>query len=181
MLTLLGIPGALRSGSTNRLLLAEARRAFGEARHSEANLRLPLYDGDLEEAEGIPTEVQTLADQIAAADAVVIATPEYNKAPPGVLKNALDWVSRTKGAPFRDKPVAIVSAADGRGGGDRSQFALRLMLTPFRPRLLSGPEVLVADSSHAFDGEGRLIDARYQKALSELMQALRDEAASRKG
>lgn len=181
MLTLLGIPGALRSGSTNRLLLAEARRAFGEARHSEANLRLPLYDGDLEEAEGIPIEVQTLADQIAAADAVVIATPEYNKAPPGVLKNALDWVSRTKGAPFRDKPVAVVSAADGRGGGDRSQFALRLMLTPFRPRLLSGPEVLVADAGHAFDDKGHLIDARYQKALSELMQALRAEAASRKG
>ncbi|WP_135449668.1 MULTISPECIES: NADPH-dependent FMN reductase [Tabrizicola] len=177
MLTLLGIPGALRAASTNRLLLAEARRAFGEARHTEANLRLPLYDGDLENASGIPPAVQALADQIAEADAIVIATPEYNKAPPGVLKNALDWVSRTRGAPFRNKPVAIVSAADGRGGGDRSQFALRLMLTPFRPRLLTGPEVLVADSSSAFDPQGRLIDARYRKALDELMQALRAEAA----
>jgi chromate reductase len=176
MLTLLGIPGALRAASTNRLLLAEARRAFGEANHTEANLRLPLYDGDLEDAQGIPPEVQTLADQIAAADAVVIATPEYNKSFPGVLKNALDWVSRTKGSPFREKPVAIISAADGRAGGDRSQFALRLALTPFRPRLLTGPEVLVADSSHAFTPEGRLIDARYQKALAELMQALRAEA-----
>ncbi len=179
MLKLLGIPGALRAASTNRLLLAEARLAFGEATHSEANLRLPLYDGDLENAHGIPAEVQTLADQIAAADAVVIATPEYNKALPGVLKNALDWVSRTKGAPLRDKPVAIISAADGRGGGDRSQFSLRLALTPFRPRLLSGPEVLVADSSNAFTPEGRLIDARYQKALTELMQLLRAEAARR--
>jgi chromate reductase, NAD(P)H dehydrogenase (quinone) len=176
MLTLLGIPGALRAASTNRLLLAEARRAFGKATQTEANLRLPLYDGDLEEAQGIPPEVQALADQIAAADAVVIATPEYNKSFPGVLKNALDWVSRTKGGPFRDKPVAIISAADGRAGGDRSQFALRLALTPFRPRLLSGPEVLVADSSHAFTPEGRLIDPRYQKALAELMGALRAEA-----
>ena len=176
MLTLLGIPGALRAASTNRLLLAEARRAFGEATHTEANLRLPLYDGDLEDREGIPPEVQILADQIAAADAVVIATPEYNKSFPGVLKNALDWVSRTKGCPFRDKPVAIISAADGRAGGDRSQFALRLALTPFRPRLLTGPEVMVADSSHAFTPEGRLIDSRYQKALTELMQALRAEA-----
>jgi chromate reductase len=176
MLTLLGIPGALRAASTNRLLLAEARRAFGEANHTEANLRLPLYDGDLEDAQGIPPEVQTLADQIAAADAVVIATPEYNKSFPGVLKNALDWVSRTKGSPFREKPVAVISAADGRAGGDRSQFALRLALTPFRPRLLTGPEVLVADSSHAFTPEGRLIDARYQKALAELMRALRAEA-----
>jgi chromate reductase len=176
MLTLLGIPGALRAASTNRLLLAEARRAFGEATHTEANLRLPLYDGDLEDAQGIPPEVQALADQIAAADAVVIATPEYNKAPPGVLKNALDWVSRTKGGPFRDKPVAIISAADGRGGGDRSQFALRLMLTPFRPHLLTGPEVMVAEASHAFTPEGRLIDPRYQKALGELMAALRAAA-----
>ncbi len=176
MLTLLGIPGALRAASTNRLLLAEARRAFGEAAQTEANLRLPLYDGDLEDSHGIPAEVQVLADQIAAADAVVIATPEYNKSFPGVLKNALDWVSRTKGAPFRDTPVAILSAADGRGGGDRSQFALRLALTPFRPRLLTGPEVMVADASHAFDADGLLIDPRYRRALDDLMQSLRAEA-----
>jgi chromate reductase len=177
MLTLLGIPGALRAASSNRLLLAEARLAFGAARQLEADLRLPLYDGDLEDREGIPPAVQTLADQIAAADAVVIASPEYNKSFPGVLKNALDWVSRTRGAPFRDKPVAVISAADGRGGGDRAQFALRLALTPFRPRLLTGPEVLVADASHAFTPEGRLIDPRYHKALTELMQSLRAEAS----
>jgi chromate reductase len=176
MLTLLGISGALRAASTNRLLLAEARLAFGDAHETEADLRLPLYDGDLEDTHGIPPEVQTLADQIAAADAIVIATPEYNKAPPGVLKNALDWVSRTKGGPWKGKPVAIISAAGGRGGGDRSQFALRLMLTPFQPRLLTGPEVMVADSGNAFTPEGRLIDPRYQKPLTDLMQQLRAEA-----
>ena len=176
MTRLLGIPGALRAGSTNRLLLAQARASFGEARQDEADLRLPLYDGDLEEAGGIPPDVQRLADQIAAADAVVIACPEYNKAPPGVVKNALDWVSRVKGNPWKGKPVAIISAAGGRGGGDRSQFALRLMLTPFQPRLLTGPEVLVADSSNAFDQDGRLKDARYQKVLDDLMAQLRREA-----
>ena len=176
MLTLLGIPGALRAGSTNRLLLAQARGSFGAAEQDEADLRLPLYDGDLEEAEGIPPGVRKLAGQIAAADAVVIACPEYNKAPPGVVKNALDWVSRVKGNPWKDKPVAVISAAGGRGGGDRSQFALRLMLTPFQPRLLTGPEVLVADSSSAFDEEGRLKDARYRKALDDLMAQLRHEA-----
>ena len=170
---LFGIPGALRAGSTNRLLLAEARRAFGEADYGEADLRLPLYDADLEEAEGIPDAVQRLADGIAAADAVIIATPEYNKAPPGVLKNALDWVSRTKGRPFRDKPVAIMSAAGGRGGGDRSQFALRLMLLSFRPLVLSGPEVMIPDSRMAFDAEGRLIAEAQQKVLAELMAGLR--------
>lgn len=173
MLTLLGICGALRAHSTNRLLLNEARLAFGPARHLDADLRLPLYDGDLEERAGIPPAVQVLADQIAEADGIVIATPEYNKAPPGVLKNALDWVSRTKGGPWRDKPVAIISAAGGRAGGERSQFALRLMLTPFRPRLLTGPEVLVADSETAFDPDGRLTDPRYRRALDDLMQALR--------
>lgn len=176
MLTLLGIPGALRAGSTNRLLLAQARASFGAAEQDEADLRLPLYDGDLEEAEGIPPGVRKLAGQIAAADAVVIACPEYNKAPPGVVKNALDWVSRVKGNPWKGKPVAVISAAGGRGGGDRSQFALRLMLTPFQPRLLTGPEVLVADSSNAFDEEGRLKDARYRKALDDLMAQLRHEA-----
>ncbi|MEJ2036038.1 MAG: NAD(P)H-dependent oxidoreductase, partial [Maritimibacter sp.] len=102
--TLLGISGALRQGSTNRLLLREAVRAFGAASLVEADLRLPLYDGDLEEASGIPTPVQRLADQIAAADAVLISTPEYNKNISGVLKNALDWVSRVKGNPWNGKP-----------------------------------------------------------------------------
>jgi chromate reductase len=175
-LTLLGIPGALRAASTNRLLLAEARRLFGPATMTEANLRLPLYDGDLEAEHGIPPEVQQLADQIRAADAVVIATPEYNKSFPGVLKNALDWVSRTKGGPWRDKPVAIISAAAGRAGGERSQFALRLAMMPFRARVLPGPEVMVADPANAFSPDGQLQDKRYAKALAELMALLRAEA-----
>ncbi len=179
-LTLLGIPGALRAASTNRLLLAEARRLFGAATMTEADLRLPLYDGDLEDAQGIPPEVQRLADQIRAADAVIIATPEYNKALPGVLKNALDWVSRTKGGPWRDKPVAIMSAAGGRAGGERSQFSLRLAMVPFRATVLPGPEVMVADSGDAFGVDGRLKDERYLKALTELTGLLRAEAERRR-
>lgn len=172
---LLGICGALRKASTNRKLMHCAAAAFDPATLVIADLNLPLYDGDLEDRSGIPPEVQVLADQIRAADAVVIATPEYNKSLPGVLKNALDWVSRTKGGPWRDKPVAIVSAADGRAGGDRSQFALRLAMVPFRARVLPGPEVMVADSAHAFDSDGNLIDPRYVKALGELMTLLRAE------
>jgi chromate reductase len=173
---ILGICGALRAGSTNRLALHEARRLFGPCDWSDADLRLPLYDGDLE-SQGIPAAVQVLADQIAAAQGVIIATPEYNKALPGVLKNALDWVSRTKGAPWRDKPVAILSAAAGRAGGERSQYSLRLCLTPFRPRLITGPEVLIADSARAFDSDGRLTDARTIAGLTELMGVLRDDIA----
>jgi chromate reductase, NAD(P)H dehydrogenase (quinone) len=176
-LTILTICGALRAGSTNALLLGEARRVFGAANWVAGDLRLPLFDEDIEIASGIPPKVQLLADQIRTADAVIIATPEYNKALPGVLKNALDWVSRTKGGPWRDKPVAIVSAADGRAGGDRAQFSLRLCMVPFRAQVLPGPEVMVAHSRSAFDAEGRLIDAQTVKVLTELMEDLRAEAA----
>lgn len=174
-LSLLGFCGALRAASTNRLLLNEAVRAFGPARYAEANLRLPLYDGDLEDRAGIPSEVQHLAEQIAEADAIIISTPEYNKNLPGVLKNALDWVSRTKGSPWNDKPVAIMSAAAGRAGGERSQYSLRHCLTPFRPRLITGPELMIANSGEAFDSEGRLTNPRSQATLSELMLILRRE------
>jgi chromate reductase len=174
---LLGIAGALRAGSTNRLLLRETARLFGPCHLAEADLNLPLYDADSEERDGIPAMVQGLADQIAAADAVVISTPEYNKAPPGVLKNALDWVSRTPGNPWLDKPLAVMSAAAGRAGGERSQSILRLMMVPFRPRILQGPELHVADCRAQFDGDGRLADDRYAKTLRALMTLLREETA----
>lgn len=174
---LLGICGSLRAGSYNRKLLREAVRIYDPADYAEADLRLPLYDGDLEAAEGIPAVVQDLADQIADSDAVVISGPEYNKGLSGVLKNALDWVSRTQGNPWRDKPVAIMAATGGRAGGERTQWTLRLCLTPFRPRLLAGPEVLVGNCSDQFDENGRLVNARYEATLSELMAELRKEAS----
>ena len=172
---LLTICGALRRESTNRKLLREAVRLFGPCRHVEADLDLPLYDGDLEARAGIPAPVQRLADQVAAADAVLIATPEYNKAPPGVLKNALDWISRTEGSPWRDKPVAVMSAAAGRAGGERAQSHLRLFMVPFQTRILQGPEVHVAESEDAFDAAGRLARPRDERVLGRLMARLRAE------
>ncbi|AHM03632.1 NADPH-dependent FMN reductase domain protein [Roseibacterium elongatum DSM 19469] len=156
--------------------MREAARLFDPAEFAEGDLRFPLYDGDLEEAEGIPPEVQALADQIAQADAVVIAGPEYNKALSGVLKNALDWVSRTKGNPWKDKPVAIMSATGGRAGGERTQFSLRLAMVPFQPLILQGPEVLVGITDSQFDADGRLINEINLKALEALMARLRVEA-----
>ncbi|WP_166418164.1 NADPH-dependent FMN reductase [Cochlodiniinecator piscidefendens] len=170
-LKLLGISGALREGSFNRKLLREAARVSG-AHLTEANLRLPLYDGDLEENEGIPADVQVLADQIAAADAVLIATPEYNQSFSGVLKNALDWVSRVENNPWQDKPVAIIAAAAGRAGGARAQYALRLAMTPFQPNLLTGPEVSVAQSYAEFDENGQLTNDRYLASLGEVVKRL---------
>ncbi|MCE8520880.1 NAD(P)H-dependent oxidoreductase [Ruegeria pomeroyi] len=175
-LTLLGLSGALRAASTNRKLLREAARLFGPASYTEADLNLPLYDGDNEAADGIPEVVQRLADQIAAADAVIISTPEYNKGPSGALKNALDWVSRTSGKPWADKPVAVMSAAGGRAGGERAQAVLRGFIVPFQPRLVTGPEVHLADSSNQFDENGQLTSALYVQTLQTLMDKLRTEA-----
>ncbi len=172
MTTLLGISGSLRKAATNRLLIRAARDAFNPDNYVEADLNLPLYDGDLE-AEGLPTSVQTLANQITAADAVVISTPEYNKSVSGVLKNALDWVSRTEGHPWQSKPVALLSATAGRAGGERAQFSLRLCMTPFRANLIQGPEVLVGSNYQEFDENGKLTNDRYKAALQELMDQLK--------
>ena len=141
----------------------------------EADLRVPLYDGDVEAASGVPLDVQTLADQIGSADVVVISTPEYNKGISGVLKNALDWISRTEGNPWAGKPLAILSATAGRTGGERAQANLRLAMVPFRPRILQGPEVLVAGAHAEFDVAGQLSNPVYVKALTELMAALKAE------
>lgn len=172
---LLGISGALREESTNSKLVREAARLFDPAEFVEADLRLPLFDNDIEDRDGIPEPVQALADQIRSADAVVISGPEYNGSISGVLKNALDWVSRTKGGPWRDKPVALMSAAAGRSGGALTLSALRLCIMPFRPRLLTGPAVMVANAREAFDEDGRLTNERTLKSLSELMDGLRKE------
>ena len=172
---LVGISGSLRKGSHNTLLLAEAARLFGDAEYTELDINLPLYNGDDEEADGVPAAVEALAKQIADADGVLISTPEYNKGPSGALKNALDWISRAETKPWGDKPVAVMSAAAGRAGGERAQLVLRSFMVPFRPRILQGPEIHVAASYEAFDEAGQLKGEMYVKDLTDLMKALRAE------
>lgn len=173
---LLTISGSLRRGSYNRMLLREASRLFGPADVTEADLRLPLYDGDLEDAGGVPAKVETLAARIAAADAVAIASPEYNKGVSGVLKNALDWVSRVPGGAFRGKPMVVMSANAGRTGGETGQYMLLSCLVPLQADVLPGPMLCVAAAGDAFDADGRLTDARYLKLLNTRMRALRERA-----
>ena len=170
---LVGLSGSLRAGSTNTKLLHEAARLFGEAEFSILDVNFPLYDADDEEEDGVPAAVQAAADQIKAADAVIISTPEYNKGPSGVMKNALDWISRAEGSPWKGKPVAVMSAAAGRAGGERAQMILRGFMVPFRPHILQGPEIHLADSRNQFDADGKLTGEIYVKELTELMQALR--------
>ena len=175
--TLVTISGSLRAEATNRKLLAEATRLFGDAEVIDADLNLPLYNGDDEEATGIPAAVQRLADLIKGADAVLISTPEYNGASSGVLKNALDWISRTSDAPWQDKPVAIMSAAAGRSGGEKAQMLLRSFLVPFQPRVLAGPQVHLAASYQEFDDNGHLKGELYVETLQALMDKLKAEIA----
>jgi chromate reductase len=172
MSTLLGLCGSLRSGSQNLKLVHEAARLHGGTL-TMGDLRLPLYDGDLEEAEGVPEPVARLSRQIAEADAVIVSTPEYNKLLSGVLKNALDWISRTPGNPWAGKPVAVMSATAGRAGGERAQWSLRLALMPFRPEIVPGPEMLLAGAGKQFDDDGRLTSEQYLKTLGDLMEALK--------
>lgn len=173
--TLLLISGALRRGSTNTRLLHQAAGLYGRAHVTLADLRLPLYDGDLEHEQGIPASVQTLADQIGGADGVIISGPEYNKMISGVLKNALDWISRVRPNPLTDKPVAIMSANAGRTGGETGQYTLRHALVPFRPRLVSGPIVAIAGSPGEFGESDVLENPRYIKGMTDLMAGLRAE------
>jgi chromate reductase len=173
---LVGLCGSLRRDSLNRKLMMEGVRAFGPCHFTEGNLRLPLYDGDLEAEQGVPPEVQDLSDLIGGADAVLVVTPEYNQAMSGVLKNALDWVSRTTESPWLGKPVALMSATAGRAGGARAQYSLRLAMAPFRPLIVPGPEVLLGAAHQEFDADGRLTGERYVSATQDLMTTLRAAA-----
>jgi len=171
------LSGSLRRRSYNRRLLKEALKAFGPADVTEADLRLPLYDGDLEESEGIPVAVETLAGHIREADGIVISSPEYNKGITGVLKNAFDWISRVDGMPFGSKPTVVMSANAGRTGGETGQYMLLSCLVPLQADVLPGPLLCVAGAGNEFDNEDRLTNERYQKVLNAKMDALRERIA----
>lgn len=173
---LLAISGSLRAASHNTQLLHEAVRLFGECSAEFGDLNLPLFNEELE-AGGLPDSVLTLSEQIRTADAVIFATPEYNKMIPGLLKNALDWISRDKPQPLVGKPVSLMSAAAGRTGGESSQFTLRHALVSFNVNLLPSAGFALASASNGFDADGHLNDAAQQKTLTAQMDRLKQAVA----
>ena len=173
---LLAISGSLRKDSVNTKLLKEAVRLFGEADVKYGDIRMPLYDGDEEVEYGVPPQAMMLADQIKNADAIIMASPEYNQSIPGTLKNALDWVSRTEGNPWEGKPFVLLNAAAGRAGGARANYIVRLAMAPFGVNFIQGPEVLVAGAAKEFDDEGTLTNEHYIKALTNVTTKLRAAA-----
>lgn len=174
MQTIIGIAGSLRTGSYNLALLEAARRAAPDGCRIEvASLRgIPLYDADLEAADGVPEVVQSLKERIAKADGLLISTPEYNASLPGVLKNAIDWLSRPPAdiaRVFRDRPVALIGASAGGFGTVLSQTAWLPVLRALRARSYFGPPVRLARAGDAFDLEGRLKDADQAAQLADFV------------
>jgi len=112
---------------------------------------IPIYNHDIQDATGFPAEAVAWADAIRSADGVIIVSPEYNWSIPGGLKNAIDWVSRMKDIPFKEKPVALQSCATGALGGARMQYHMRQCLTSVDAFLFGKPEVLVSFSAKKFD------------------------------
>jgi chromate reductase len=174
---ILGIPGSLRKGSFNRGLIRAAQQLAPDGVKIELyDLgEIPVYNGDVE-AQGIPGPVQDFADKIRAADALLIATPEYNYSIPGVLKNAIDWASRpTVKNPLKHKPVALMGASGGMFGTARSQLAMRQVLSSaIEAYTMVKPELLIAQAGQKFDSDGNLTDDDIRERLAALIEALVD-------
>jgi NAD(P)H-dependent FMN reductase len=172
--TVVGISGSLRKGSLNTMLLRAAQElAPDDVTVEIASIReIPLYDGDLEEEHGVPAAVQALKDRIAGAGGLLLATPEYNNSIPGVLKNAIDWLSRP-GADiarvFRDRPVALMGATPGQGGTILAHAAWLQVLRTLGTRTWFGPRLMVSRADTVFDGEGRLTDEALRTQVRSFM------------
>lgn len=167
-----GIAGSLREGSYNRRLLRACAEEAPEGMQIVPFERvgdLPLYNQDVEE-EGLPGPVRALHAAIRGADALLIATPEYNFGVPGVLKNLIDWASRPpRDSALAGKPAAIVGATPGRMGTARAQLQLRQSFVFTRTPAVLQPEVLVASAHEKFDEDGRLTDDVARGLIRELL------------
>jgi chromate reductase len=170
----LGISGSLRRDSYNRALLEAAQEVAPPG--MEIDLfdlhAIPPYDADVEAA-GDPPAVSRLKAAIRLADALLIATPEYNYGIPGVLKNAIDWASRPPRESVLDaKPVAVIGASTGIGGTAEAQAQLRRVLMYPGAQTLPKPEVLISRAHRKFDHDLRLIDEESLSAIAALLDAL---------
>lgn len=174
----LGISGSIRQDSHNRKLIRTAAAALPSGVELELWDRLaelPHFDEDLD-VEPAPASVRQLRDAIADADAVLIATPEYNAGMPGVLKNALDWASRPFATnPLRGKPVAVVGASTGLFGAVWAQAEARRVVAHVGARVLDR-ELPIGLADDAFGVDGTLADAEQVAALTAVVEALVDDA-----
>jgi NAD(P)H-dependent FMN reductase len=179
---ILVIPGSLRTGSLNirlaQMAAAELLRAGADVTElSLADYPLPIYDGDLEARSGVPEAAVQLKRMIGAHQGVLLVTPEYNSAPPPLLKNAIDWVSRVQdpgesaGAVFRNRAFALAAASAGKLGGARCLAALRLILSGCRAPVIPN-QLTLSFADQAYDDQGRLKNNADVEALQAMVQQL---------
>jgi NAD(P)H-dependent FMN reductase len=175
MVQVLAISGSLRAGSFNTALLRAAQAlAAPEASVAVATLHgIPLYDGDVEARDGIPPAVRDLKARIARCDGLLLATPEYNNGMPGVMKNAIDWLSRPPAdvaAVFANRPVALLGASPGGFGTILAQNAWLPVLRALGVRYWTGGRLLVSRAGQVFDEQGALTDEAVRKQLGEFLR-----------
>ena len=174
--TVVGFAGSLRRGSYNRALLRAATELAPPALHIDIHELdgIPLYNGDIEAA-GAPPSVVHLREAIRQADALLIATPEYNHGVPGVLKNAIDWLSRPpRDSALNGKVAAVMGASPGMTGTARGQSQLRQAFLFTNTYALLQPEVLVGRAHEKFDADGRLVDQATRDFLATFLQRFAD-------
>ena len=174
MITLIGLSGSLRHGSFNASLLRAATELMPTGAALEvASIRgIPLYDGDVEAAEGVPAAAVALKEALAAADGLLLATPEYNNSIPGVMKNAIDWMSRPASdihRVFGGKPVALMGASPGGFGTILSQNAWLPVFRTLGAPLWSEGRLLVSRAQTVFAADGSLGDPKIRDALRSFL------------
>lgn len=172
-LSFVTICGSLRKGSLNRRLMhtlpdfAPAGVSFTPFEEIGA---MPHYNADLQGAEGFPEAATRLRDLIADSDGVIIVSPEYNYSMPGVLKNAIDWISRFENQPFKHKPLSLMSASPSPFGGARCQVALRQSFVFLDARVFSMPEVMVYGAHDKISEDGQLTDERTRGIVTQHLE-----------
>jgi chromate reductase len=173
----LAISGSLRKASLNTAALRAAAELAPEGMQVtlyEGLRDIPPYDDDIRTGQGYPPAVDAFRAAVKAADALLIASPEYNYSITGVLKNAIDWASRPPEQPFDGKPIAIMGATGGLLGTARAQYDLRKIFVFLNGHVLNKPEVMIGQAATRFDAEGRLTDETTRGLIAQQLVALRD-------
>lgn len=178
----LATSGSQRRQSYNAALLRAARDLALPAMTIEIYdlASIPIYDDDIRVA-GYPSTVAHLRERIRAADALLIASPEYNRSVPALLKNAIDWASRRPDQPFKDKPIAIMGVSNGALGAAFANYHLRQIFVYLDARVLNGPEVMIGNAKAKFDMAGRLADEPTRTFVADHLRKLARLVTGEKG